>query len=243
MRAGQNAKARTLTTLVGMIRNELDTQVPTYAAARQAWGGPSQYITSIEEGGNILQRTLSGEQLRANLAEMTEAQREGYLIGAVSSIVQRMRSDPARLPDMTKYLRSPEMRDKITALMPTPEAAANWERALNYEVGSSELTGRALGNSATARRLAERQDADSIMGDLVMGAFSHGPTGLLRQALTALPRRIRDTLRSRSDALLADVLVNPQSDVGPALQGAAAPSAGPAAVRSVLTSPLAAGGP
>jgi hypothetical protein len=165
---------------------------------------------------------------------MTEAQREGYLIGAVSSIVQRMRSDPARLPDMTKYLRSPEMRDKITALMPTPEAAQSWLQRLDYEVGSSELTGKALGGSATYRRLAERQDADSIMGDLVMGAFSHGPTGLLRQALMALPNKIRDSLRSRSDALLADILVNPRADVGPALQGAPAPSAGPTATRSAL---------
>jgi hypothetical protein len=234
VRAGENAKARTLTTLVGMMRQELDAQVPTYAAARQAWGGPSQYISAIEDGGNILQRTLSGEQLRANLAEMTEAQREGYLIGAVSSIAQRMRSDPAKLADMTKYLRSPEMRDKITALMPTPEAAQSWLQRLDYEVGSSELTGKALGGSATYRRAAERQDADSIMGDLVMGAFSHGPTGLLRQALMALPNRIRDSLRSRSDALLADILVNPRADVGPALQGAPAPSAGPTAARSAL---------
>lgn len=242
VRAGENAKARTLTTLVGMVRTELDRQVPTYAAARQAWGGPSQYITSIEEGGQILQRTLSAEQLRANLAEMTEAQREGYLIGAVSLIAQRMRSDPAKLSDMTKYLRSPEMRDKITALMPSPEAGQRWLQALDYEVGSSELTGKALGGSATYRRLAERQDADSITGDLVMAAFSHGPTGLLRQALMAIPKRVRDTLRSRSDALLADVLVNPQADIGPALQGAPAPSALPTAVRSVLTSPLAPGG-
>ena len=239
VRAGENAKARTLTTLVGMMRTELDRQVPTYAAARQAWGGPSQYITSIEEGGQILQRTLSAEQLRANLGEMTEAQREGYLIGAVSSIVQRMRSDPAKLADMTKYLRSPEMRDKITALMPTPEAAQSWLQRLDYEVGSSELTGQALKGSATYRRLAERQDADSLVGDLVMGAFSHGPTGLLRQALMAIPKRVRDSLRSRSDALLADVLVNPQADIGPALQGAPTPSALPTAMRSAVTNPLA----
>lgn len=211
VRAGQNQKARTLTTLARSLRGELDTHVPSYAEARQAWGGPSQYMEAIQDGGNILQRTLSGEQLRANLGEMTEAQREGYLIGAVSSVVHKMRSDPAKLGDMTKYLRSPEMRDKITALMPTPEAAQNWQRRLDYEVRSSELTGRALGNSATARRLAERQDADSMVGDLVMGALAHGPTlGLLRQTLLALPNRVRDSLRSRSDHLLADVLTQPQ---------------------------------
>lgn len=237
--SGQNQKARTLTMLVQPLRTELDRQVPSYAAARNAWGGPSQYIRSIEDGGKILERSLSGEQLRANLAEMTDAQKEGYLIGAVSSIMQRMRSDPAKLPDLTKYLRSPEMRDKITALMPTPEAATKWLQALDYEVGSSELTGQALKGPATYRRLAERQDADSISGDLVAGALTHGPTlGLLRKLLVALPARVRDSLRSRSDALLADVLVNPQADVGSALRGAPSPSVRPAAARALITSPM-----
>jgi hypothetical protein len=99
-----------------------------------------------------------------------------------------MGNDPAKLGDMTKYLRSPEMREKIAALMPTPEARAAWAKRLDFEVGSSELTGRALGNSATARRLAEQGDAGNIVGDLVMDAFmGHPPVSLLRRAITAVP--------------------------------------------------------
>jgi hypothetical protein len=94
---------------------------------------------------------------------------------------------------------------------------------LDFEVRSSELTGRALGNSATARRLAEKQDADSLVADLVTDVFAGTPpVGLLRQFLGSVPRRVRDTLRSRSDNILADILTDPNAPgLQRALQGAA----------------------
>lgn len=209
VRAGQNQKARSLTMLTQQLRQSLDAAVPSYRAAREAWGGPTQYMSAIEEGRNILSTKIGAEELHSQLAGMTEAQREGYRIGAVSAIRGKMGNDPAKLADLTKYLRSPETRAKIAALMPTPEAAEAFENALDFEVQLSTLTGQALRGSQTARRLAERADAESIVGDLVMGAFAHGPTlGLLHRILLTVPGRVRDTLRSRSDALLADLLVN-----------------------------------
>lgn len=244
-RGGNNNRARVLGGMRDQLIATVDQHNPAYATARNAWSGPSRYLDAIEDGRNVLSNTVSAEELTARIGAMSDAEREAYRIGAVSAIRGKMGADAARMPDLTKYLRSPEVRAKIGAIMPTPEAAQRFEQILNYEVGSSELTGRALGNSATARRLAERADADNIMGDLVMGALGHGPTlGLLRQALMALPNRVRDTVRSRSDAILADVLVNPQANVQPVLQaGAAQPQVGPAAIRSALSSPLATGGP
>jgi hypothetical protein len=193
----------------------VDKANPKYAEARNAWAGPSEYLNAIEEGRNILSTKVSGEQLAAGLQGMTDAQREAYRIGAVSAIVSKMGNDPARMADMTKYLRSPENRAKVAALMPTPEARQAWAERLDFEVSSSELTGRALGNSATARRLAERQDADSIVGDLVMDAIGGtAPVGLVRRMLGAVPKAMRDTLRSRSDAVLAELLTDPEAFKG-----------------------------
>jgi hypothetical protein len=95
--------------------------------------------------------------------------------------------------------------------MPTEESANAWARRLEFEVGASELTGRALGNSATARRLAERADAENIAGDLVMDALTGAPQSIVRRVLGAGPKWLRDTMRSRADALLADALTNPES--------------------------------
>jgi hypothetical protein len=217
VRAGENQKARTLTTLAQSLRSELDQQVPSYAAARRAWGGPSQYLDAIEEGGKIASSNLSGEQLRANLAEMTPAQREGYVIGAISALRRKMGSDAAETPDLTKYLRSPEMREKIAALMPTPEAAQEWEKRLQFEIDSSKLFRRATGNNATARREAELEDAGGIPSELAqkfIGSAVRGHLGLtdyLVHFAKSAQAGIRDTLRSRSDAILADLLTRPDA--------------------------------
>lgn len=213
IRSGQNQKAKTLGTLAEQLRTELDNVVPTFAQARNAWAGPSKYLDAIEEGRTILSNKISAEELTARLASptMTDAEREAYRVGAVSALTGKMGNDAAKLGDMTKYVRSPEMRAKIAAIMPTEEAAAKWSNRLDFEVGSSELTGRALGNSATARRLAERQDADGMVGDLVMDALTGTPAASLwHTILKAGPQKIKDTLRSKTDARLGRLLTESQ---------------------------------
>ena len=209
-------KARVAQAMRDRVVNIVDHHNPAYLSARNAWAGPSRYLDAIEEGRNVLGTRVSAEELRAGLANMSEVEREAYRIGAVSAIRAKMGSDPARLADMTKYLRSPEVRAKIAALMPDDQSAAQWMQRLDFEVRSSEMTGRALGNSATARRLAEKQDADSLVVDLVADAFRGTSTvGLIERLIGGTYRRTRDTLRSRSDNLAADILTDPNS---PALQ-------------------------
>jgi hypothetical protein len=210
-KAGLNQKGATLAKLAEKLRGELDNMVPEYAPARNAWAGKSQFLDAIEEGRTIHSASMSAEELAARVRSMSDSQREAFRIGAVSSLVSKMGNDPAKLGDMTKYLRSPEMRAKIAAIMPSDEAAVKWAQRLNFEVSSSEMTGRALGNSATARRLAEQKDAENLVGDLIMDAIA-GATApsLLRRVVMAGPRWLRDTLRSRSDRELASVLTDPK---------------------------------
>lgn len=211
VRAGNNRKASVLGDMRNNVLRVLDDANPAYKEARAAWEGPSKYLEMVEEGRNILSPKISAEELFNRMVGMTDAQREAYRIGAVSALTGRMGNDSAKLGDMTKYVRSPEMRAKIAAIMPSAEAADKWFARLDFETGASELTGRALGNSATARRLAERQDAEGIVGDLVMDALSGAPAmSLWHKVLVAGPQKIKDTLRSRSDARLADVLTQQQ---------------------------------
>lgn len=212
VRAGQDQKARTLTRLNQVLRNDLDTLVPEYRAAREAWAGPSAYINAVDEGRAIMSKTASADEMGAVFRALSPSEQEGYRVGAVSSIISKMGNDASNLGDMTKYLRSPEMRAKIAAIMPTPEAAAEWSKRLGFEVGSSKLTGQSLGNSATARRLAEREDGKGIVGDLVMDAMLSGPASVsfLRSIFTTGPKWLRDTLRSRTDKAIGDILMNPE---------------------------------
>jgi len=212
VRKGNANQSRVLSAMRDDLIGVVDQHNPAYAAARNAWAGPSRYLDAVEEGRKIFDTKIGAEELRSALQHMPEAEREAFRIGAVSSMLGKMGNDTAKMGDMTKYFRSPEMRAKVAAIMPDEAAAAKWADRLNFEVSSSELTSRALGNSATARRLAERQDADGIAGDLIMDAFAGTPpVSLLRRAIGTVPKKIRDTLRSRSDEVLGELLTNPDS--------------------------------
>jgi hypothetical protein len=208
-RTGDKNKARVISQMRDRVISVVDEANPAYKAARDAWAGPSRYMDAVERGRGIF--TEPAEEFAARFKSLPDAEKEAERIGAVSAIVARMGSDGAKLGDMTKYLRSPEMRGKISALMPNQEAAASWARRLEYETNSSEMTGRALGNSATARRLAEKQDAENLAADLVMDAMTGSPQSFIKKVLGAGPKWLRDTMRSRADALLADTLTNPSA--------------------------------
>jgi hypothetical protein len=207
-------RGKTLAQLAQQLRGALDDPklgLSTYRAARQAWAGPTKYLDAIEEGRGILSRTEGSEEMAARFSNLSEPEQEAYRIGAISALRARMGNDAAKLADFTKLVRSPEMRAKISAIMPTPEAAERWINSLEYEIRASELTGQALKGSPTARRMAQQADADTITGDLVLTALTHEPTiGALHRIFKMVTPKVRDTLRSRSDNILIDLLTTPE---------------------------------
>ena len=240
-RKGASQDASDAQGLARLLRNELDTLTTnpetgrsSYKLARDTWSGSARYLDAIEEGRDIFNRRVSAEELGNRLKDMSLAERSAFREGAVSSIVARMGNDASKAGDMTKFLRSPEMAAKVSLMMPTREAVQTWLNRLNFEVGASELTGRALGNSATARRLAEREDAQGIVGDLVLDALSGNSVSLLRRVATAGPRWLRDKLRARADKELAEVLTGPVNaqDLPKILQGARQATAQPSGLAS-----------
>ncbi len=209
-RAGDYGEARVIKGIRTKLVSMMDDASPTYRQARAAWAGPSQFIEQVEGGRSILSRNISAEELAANLGKLSPSELEGFRIGAVSAIVNKMGNDPSKMADMTKYLRSKEMRAKVAAMLPDDAARQRWEDMLEFEVGASSMAGRALGNSATARRAAEMADADSAGGDLVLSALAGTPVGgLFSQIINKTGRGLRDSLHARSDQAVADALTQP----------------------------------
>jgi len=209
-RAGDYSEARVIKGIRTKLVDMMDAASPTYRQARAAWAGPSQFIEQVENGRSILSRNISAEELTANLGKLSPSELEGFRIGAVSAIVNKMGNDPAKMADVTKYLRSKEMRGKVAAMLPDDAARQRWSDMLDFEVNASGMAGRSLGNSATARRAAEMADADGIGGDLVLSALAGTPVGgLFSQFINKAGRGLRDSLRSRSDQAVADALTQP----------------------------------
>ncbi len=209
-RAGDFSEARVVKGIRTRLVDMMDTASPTYRQARAAWAGPSQFIDAVESGRTILSRNISAEELASNLGKLGPSELEGYRIGAVSAIVNKMGNDPAKMADVTKYLRSQEMRAKVAAMLPDDAARQRWGEMLDFEVHASGMAARSLGNSATARRAAEMADADSVGGDLVLSALAGTPVGgLFSQLINKAGRGLRDSLHARSDQAVADVLTRP----------------------------------
>jgi hypothetical protein len=210
IRAGQNQKARTLTVLTQQLRADLDQQVPSYARARDAWSGPSRYMEAIEDGRSILSKNMTAEELAATFQGLGAAEQEAYRIGVVSTIRNTMASNAAKLPDLTRVIRSPEMRAKLEVIMPSPAAAQRFNRALDYEIQSAETANQALTGSATARRLAAMEDANNLVDELAMAALPHklGGTGLW-SLIAGVPKKAQGMLRRQSDEEIARTLTSP----------------------------------
>lgn len=145
-------------------------------------GDPQQLQKNADQASGViwalyLTWRISAAELAANLGKLSPSEFEGFRIGAVSAIVNKMGNDPSKMADMTKYLRSQEMRAKVMAMLPDDAARQRWGEMLDFEVGVSSTAARSLGNSATARRAAEMADADSVSGDLVLSALAGTPVG------------------------------------------------------------------
>ena len=233
-RAGDYGEARVIKGIRTKLLDMMDAASPSYRQARAAWAGPSQFIDAVDNGRTILSRNISAEELAANLGRLNASELEGFRIGAVSAIVNKMGNDPAKMADMTKYLRSREMRAKVAAMLPDDSARQRWSDMLDFEVAASTSAGRSLGNSATARRAAEMADADSIGGDLILSALAGTHAGgLFSQFITKAGRGLRDSLRARSDQAVADVLTRPGGMAR--MQQAASDSTRPAAPPLLLS--------
>jgi hypothetical protein len=209
IRVGRGNEARVMTNLKKDLLATVDQYNPAYAQARQAFAGPAAVMDALEQGKGIYR--ISSEELPGILAGMTDSERQAFRDGAFTQIVGRIGDDPAKLPDLTKYVRSPAMREKIGMLIQDPALKARWEQAiLPFEMRRSEYIGRITGGSPTARRRGERKDADDLVLDLLADGVLHGsPMGLLSRALSGTRTWLKERLRPKIDKAVAAKLIDP----------------------------------
>jgi hypothetical protein len=216
IRKGQNHQASVLTAMKNNLLQVVDDANPAYAQARSAWAGHTQFLNQIDEGKNILSSKVSAEEFVANFAKLNGSEKEAYRLGAISTLINKMESVSYNLPDLTKALRSPAMRAKIAAMMPTEEASQKWLSRLEYEINTSETARRALGNSATARRQALRSEAEDLVRDLTIDFISgspHGSTSIIGSVLRQGSKFVGGKVHEKSRRVLGDLLTKPHPEM------------------------------
>lgn len=221
-------RGQTLNIIKNKLVAQLDQQVPEYAQARKIFAGPASYVEAMDIGDNIF--SANSNNFIADVQKAPVANRGAIVEQAVSKIISTLASNPSAggLADLTGKLKSPEMRAKITALMPDPATKAAWLKLLDREVSSSRFVGAGMKGSPTARRLALQANDADIVDDAVLGlakaAFTKGgsvPGDIMRAALTKY-KDIRAAITAERDAEMVKILSgkkpstrpSPKTDLG-----------------------------
>jgi hypothetical protein len=207
LRSGDNNMARTLGDMRRRVVEPIRAQNQAYDDALKAWSGPSQFMESIETGRAFQKMTT--EEVQDFMATASAGDKDAYRIGAVTELINRMESDRSKMADFTKFFRGEGMRKKMAALMPSPEAAAKWARIFDDEQARTELTAQALSNSATARRLMARADAEDgdVFGFIMdMSAGTPGLVEMVRGWVTRSAGKISESGMERTNEQMAKML-------------------------------------
>lgn len=206
MRAGERNKAAAALAQKARVLDAVDAAVPEYQAARNAYAGPAAFQDAIEEGKNIVK--MGPDEVAAwwKAPTRTQSEKDGFRIGAASKLNGLLGNDKAKLPDLTKHLRAPDMQKKIATVIEDPAAVQAWQRSFAMEERMAE-TLAITKNSRTALRQAAAEDADDmgIVPETFSAMLGNSPSAWAAASkLTGfVGRRIADTFNAKRNAEIA----------------------------------------
>lgn len=186
----------------------LDKANPDYAKFRSIWSGEESFQRAVKKGEHF--DRLSSERLQSMFAGMSQSEQTAFRIGAIARLKDKMGNSAAKLPDFTRQLNSPNMREKILAILPA-QSRDKWQKVLDVESGTSDVAQKALGNSRTAAREALRDDEELYAIDMIADlATGTGFATAARQFFGNALRKSKQTatLSGRKDSELARMLLS-----------------------------------
>lgn len=185
--------------------NLLDKGNPTYAAAREAWAGPSQAMDAVNRGRQAFRadRDMVGQATE----RLSPGDQDFYRLGAGRAFTD-MASDPAKAPGVARrMLEDRQMQARLQSLLP-PDKNAVMAEALRGEMrvnaGNAAYSPRA--GSQTARLQAGMEDMGAdppggAMMALLEATQRGGLTGAAASGAQRLIRRTQGINSSTADAL------------------------------------------
>lgn len=202
---------------------ELDAMNPDYAAARNAWAGPTAAKTAMERGRSFFRR--DAEVTAEELKNMSDSEKEFFLQGVGRGIKDMVNAIPDGANVVRRLISTPAMRDKLQAAFPGKKQEFDkYMRLLKREATFNKTRNAVLSGSRTTPLSQEINDAGfTHIGGLVSDALSAArgqPSGFFqlgsRVAGPAINRYRAGVMESTRDALGA-MLFSPD----PAAQRAA----------------------
>lgn len=184
-RGGNNNEARILTGLKNDLVGMVDSAVPTYAQARNAYSGPTLVLEAMETGKGVFKNPVSPAELQKTLAGMGQSEREAFQQGARSAIADIMGTARNDANAARAMFEKGYNQDKLAMLIGEDNATALF-KLLGNERTFMNTRNAVLGNSSTARRAEVMRELGDNSGDpgalrnVLNMRFGDAATGALR---------------------------------------------------------------
>ncbi|MFA0813724.1 hypothetical protein [Microbulbifer epialgicus] len=202
IRKGEKGTARDILQLKKELAKEIDSQVPEYKAARDAYAGDSRLLDAAEYGRKILRE--DGDTLDDALKGMSESEKEMFRQGAQRAIREKL-MQAADSHNATRRISSQLLRDRMSRAFPSKAAFDKFIKQVEIEDEIFRTTS-ILGNSKTAMRLDTQR---RLKGEDIPG-HDGGTAGMLttlarKVAGASLGPEAREELASLAMTRLGDI--------------------------------------
>lgn len=213
---GENQIAMKAIEMKNDLISKVDEVNPAYRKARQIWENGSNYLEAIDRGRDVLKPSFTAAQLKNEFAKLTDAEQEAFRIGVVDAVVTRMRQQSAKEPNLVKIIRSPEIRDKLKAVM-KPDSSAKLDKILDIEDAMFATGNQVTKGSQTAQRTAamaeqERQSSALRGLDALIELVISPLRTVFTRAIPAIPRMTRERMLVRQNEDIARRLLVSDTD-------------------------------
>lgn len=150
-RSGDNSEAIAAAQYRDHFRDTLRTVNPKYGEALQKYAGTASLEDATEAGRLVMRR--KPEEIAQDLARLTtDSERQAYRTGAISELTDQLGRKPeGEMTDFTHKLRTPDIRNRVYALMPDDAARERIDRNVMGEHRQSK-TAATFGGSQTQPR-------------------------------------------------------------------------------------------
>lgn len=211
-RGGEKSIARKALQVKGDLLELVDTVNPDYRKARKIWESGAGYLDAIDRGREVLRPNFTAAKLQREFEQLSDANQEAFRIGVVDAVITRMRQQSAKEPNLLRLIRSPEMRDKLKAVM-TPEQGAKFDEILDIEESMFRTASQARGGSPTAKRLAAQAEQEkqlqALRGlDFVLELAITPMRAVFLRGLPAVPRAARERMIAQQNAIISRRLLS-----------------------------------
>lgn len=191
--------------LQNKLKNELirltvdpQTKESVYRQALDAYAGPSAMKDAAEYGNTVLNRSVSADELRKELAAMSESERQAAMIGAFEAIRTKVGTSKAGRTEMLNIVENFVPREKLEVLFGSPEKFQQFYRTMVAERTMREADALGLGSQTMPRQAALGElNADVVLDISEMA--SGGPAAWLSRGTrmwnqAQMPEKTRNEL-------------------------------------------------